>query len=132
MRNVERDIVKHALKLEADARQAAFNTLVQAGHATVMCDERPDTIRVRVDEEFFTDSREAFPSTVLMAKLQLAIAAGQSDRNCVWAQTTPMGWHDELIDYKVLRTTTKSQLMGDILHGPVTATVKRKQKGLRP
>lgn len=136
MERYEADLVKQALGKEWKARRHAFDILQAQGHVTVMNDERPNVIRVRVDEEFFTDSREDFPTAHLMACLQLAVAAGQSDRNAArqgcWdihpmdaSQYGAMAlWYDKLHDFK---------LGGDLLHPPVTATVKPKyRKGLRP
>lgn len=130
MERYEADLVKQALGKEWKARRHAFDILQAQGHVTVMNDERPDVIRVRLDEEFFTDSREDFPTAHLMACLQLAVAAGQSDRNHyamdISKQAHAVWWQDRFHDFKT---------GGDYLYPstPVTATVKPKyRKGLRP
>lgn len=148
------DMVQRALKTEWKARREAFDKLQAQGHVAIMNDERPDVIRVRVDEEFFADSRADFPTAHLMARLQLAVNAGQTDRNA-----HRMGRDSRIMDafqYGTLahqqierfrRATAKPDYVfmdemvdfktgGDYLFGdksPVTATVKPKyRKGLRP
>jgi hypothetical protein len=135
------EVVKRALDLEYKARKDAFATLQAQGHVTVMQDDDPLNIRVRVDEEYFAEPRTDWPSTLLMAKLQLSIAAGNSDRNSPpyegaytgrWnsraimeehypLQKSDAVWYDEMNDFKLYERAA------------VTATVKpRKMKGLRP
>lgn len=149
MERYDASLVAQALRVEHENRMNAFRNLQAQGHVTIMMDEQPDVIRVRIDEEYFTDSRADFPTSHLIARLQLAVHAGQSDRKRIldtgktprdiyrdFAETyqqdprTIKGvrdfvWEDELYDYKV---------GGDYLHPPITATVKppKFKKGLRP
>lgn len=53
------------------------------GHITVIDDESRDAayVHLRIEDEVFADPRDRFPSVELIAKLQLAIHAGRSDRN---------------------------------------------------
>lgn len=72
---------KMALAKEHHDRTSAFGRLCNEGHVKVVEDNDPINIRCRIEDEFFAEERSRFPSTLLMAKLQLAIAAGRSCRN---------------------------------------------------
>lgn len=147
------DMVQRALRAEWKVRREAFDKLQAQGHVTVMCDERPDVIRVRVADEFFADSRADFPTAHLMARLQLAVNAGQSERHRVLGENdnpfsySDMGTRAHQQIERFRRATAKPDYMfmdeaydfktgGDYLFpnkSPVTATVKPKyRKGLRP
>jgi len=73
--------IRMARAKEHEARRDAFGKLVAVGHVKILLDCDPEVIRVQVEDEIFTDARTDFPSIVLMARLQLAIAAGQSSQN---------------------------------------------------
>lgn len=62
-------------------RTSLFGQWCTAGHITVMEDNDPVNIRLRIEDEFFAEPRDRFPSTTLIAKLQLAIYAGRSCKN---------------------------------------------------
>lgn len=153
MERYEASLVEQALHTEQMDRLYAFKNLQAQGHVTIMCDERPDVIRVRVDEEFFADSRADFPTAHLMARLQLAVNAGQSERHRVLGENdnpfsySDMGTRAHQQIERFRRATAKPDYMfmdemvdfktgGDYLFpnkSPVTATVKPKyRKGLRP
>lgn len=51
------------------------------GHLNFMIDNDPGVIRVQIGDEVFPCARDKFPTTTLVARLQLAIASGQSNRN---------------------------------------------------
>lgn len=128
MQRHDADLIKEAMYREWKARREEFARLQAHGYVSVMADEQPDVIRVRIDQEYFTDKRDVFPTTRLMARLQLAVAAGQTDRNAPSypARPNPVWRNEPLYDFKT---------GGDYLYvdkSPVTATVKRKMKGLRP
>lgn len=53
----------------------------QQAHLHVVLDDDPETITLSLQGSLFSDPRAAFPSIVTMANIELAIAAGQSDRN---------------------------------------------------
>lgn len=73
--------VKMALAKEHHNRAKQVEKLILAGHVSVVEDDNPAFIRVRIEDEFFQDERSRFPSTTMIARLQLAIQAGRSDRN---------------------------------------------------
>lgn len=146
MKRYEASLVKQAMWAEWKVRRNAFDQLQAQGHVSIMQDEKPDVIRVRVDEEYFTDSRADFPTSYLMARIQLAVNAGQSDRNA-----PRMGRDSHTMDAFQYGTLAHQQIErfyplkpgymleegGDYLFGdksPVTATVKplKFKKGLRP
>lgn len=72
--------VKLALAKEQHDRNAVFNQLVASGDVSVLMDMNPEIVRVRVDTEIFSDARKSFPSSQLMARVQLALHAGLSDK----------------------------------------------------
>lgn len=75
--------VKMALAKEHHDRTMKLGELVAAGHVTVMEDCDAVRVRVKIEDEVFSEDRERFPTTELMARLQLAIHAGLSERNRV-------------------------------------------------
>lgn len=77
----EVSLVQMALAREHHDRKNSFRTLQDRGHVHVVNSEKPAHITVQIEDEFIDDDRERFPTTVLMARLQLAIAAGRSCRN---------------------------------------------------
>lgn len=146
------DIVKMAREAEWANRRGTVMNWQARGHVTVLNDCDPDFITVQIEDEKFRCDRNAFPTTKLVAKLGLAIAAGRSDKNrkevygdhiadamryamqrryaCatrkeLWA-TYGSGFDETFpVDEDIYK-----QMGGDV----VTAPVKRpsKQKGLRP
>jgi hypothetical protein len=70
--------VKMALAKEHHDRTTVLHLLMQSGSVRVVQDCQPSTISVQIGDEVFTDQREAFPSTQLMARVQLALHAGQA------------------------------------------------------
>lgn len=143
-------IVQMALAREQHDRRGAFQNLQVHGHVRIATTEQPAHITVQIEDEFIDDDRERFPTTNLMARLQLAVAAGRSCRNLrdedIYASTN--------FDYTVntgRRSFGKSEIftmgygrdmhMGDFPKEPpplfpakkrVTAAVKKFAKGLRP
>ncbi len=73
--------VKIALAKEHHDRTDVFSNLCRAGHVKVSADNNPAMISCENEGEIFTEERNHFPSTVLMARLQLAVAAGRSCTN---------------------------------------------------
>lgn len=73
--------VKLALAKEKHDRTVVINALFQAGHVQVMADDDPINIRIRIEDEFFAEPRDVFPTTNLIARVQLALQAGLSERN---------------------------------------------------
>lgn len=133
----EVDIVKMALAREQHDRRGAFQNLQAHGHVRIATTEQPAHITVQIEDEFIDDDRERFPTTNLMARLQLAVAAGRSCRNLHEGDPTgPPG----LAPYGPWRRFGKSEILamgyGRDLPAPVkkrvTAAVKKFAKGLRP
>lgn len=73
--------VQMALAKEHHERTTEFGRLCNLGHVNVVEDNCATHITVEIEGEYFTDIREKFPTTQLMARLQLAIAAGRSENN---------------------------------------------------
>lgn len=76
--------VQEALMAKAKShhdRTCEIGALVNTGHVTVMVDDDPLNIRLRIEDEFFAEPRTVFPSEAMVARLHLAIHAGRSDRN---------------------------------------------------
>lgn len=71
--------VRLALAKEHHDRLDVLQGLVGRGHVTIVQDENPATVTVQIDDELFSEPRDHFPTTVLMARLQLAVHAGKSD-----------------------------------------------------
>lgn len=71
--------VRLALAKEHHDRLNVLQGLVGRGHVTIVQDENPATVTVQIDDELFSEPRDHFPTTVLMARLQLAVHAGKSD-----------------------------------------------------
>lgn len=84
--------VAMARALEQHERTSEFDRLCNLGHVRVVQDNCASHITVQIEDEHFTDIREEFPSVQLMARLQLAIAAGRSCRN------TPSDWFEHQAD----------------------------------
>jgi len=151
--------VKMALAKEHHDREQTIRALMAKGRCSVVQDNCATHITVRVDTEHFTDIREKFPTTILMANIQLALAAGLDDRNRKGDPYDEMSnhMHDAMAYgiqsvYRGGRSVGKSEVlamgydmhstwdMGDYLDWKteanteaLTATVKRKfKKGLRP
>lgn len=62
-------------------RRLAIDALVAQGHVEIMNDMNPKEIRVRVADEYFIDPRRLFPTEKLLARVQLAVNAGNSCQN---------------------------------------------------
>ena len=73
--------LKLALAKEQHLRTSEFGRLCNLGHVRVVEDNNPALITVAIEDERFSDERAKFPSVRLMARLQLAIAAGRSENN---------------------------------------------------
>lgn len=71
--------VRLALAKEHHDRLNILQGMVGQGHVTIVQDENPATVTVQIDDELFSEPRDHFPTTVLMARLQLAVHAGKSD-----------------------------------------------------
>lgn len=108
--------VKMARAKEHHERTTAMHALMQSGDVTVMEDMDPAIVRVRVDDEFFTDKRDAFPSTQLLARVQLAIHAGRSDR---------VRQHKEAVD----RHLSDAMVYGISMHSQMESRVHRRRVG---
>lgn len=143
--------VKMALAKEHHERTGVVGLLMNQGHVTILKDEDPAFIRLQIEDEIFKEERARFPTTTLIARLQLAIHAGKSERNVerVEVASRNMAKHAAL---------GMSYHMGDQMHGVpkgyksweevapwadaletgynnvarITATVKKFRKGLRP
>jgi len=149
--------VKVALAKEHHDREQTIRALMAKGRCSVVQDNCATHITVRVDTEHFTDIREKFPTTILMANIQLALAAGLDDRNRKGDPYDEMSnhLHDAMAYgiqsvYRGGRSVGKSEVLamgydapvwtdfalGDYLYNAepaVTVTVKQKfKKGLRP
>lgn len=142
--------VKIALAKEHFDREVKLGELVTAGHVTVLEDNDVVCVRVQIEDEVFTEERRRFPSTELMARLQLAVHAGRSERN----NQTLRDYHaSDALSYAVAGSKYHQQLArihraddpafmpGDRLWyeeaakipAKLTATVKKAlRKGLRP
>jgi hypothetical protein len=72
--------VEIARAAEHHSRTTEFGRLCNEGHVRVLNDDDPLTIRCKVENEVFSCRRDIFPTTELMARLQLAIAAGLTCR----------------------------------------------------
>lgn len=70
--------VAMARAAEHHARTTEFGRICNEGHVRVINDDDPLNIRCKVENEVFSCPRDVFPTTELMARLQLAIAAGLS------------------------------------------------------
>lgn len=140
-----------ALAKEQRDRSDVFSALLRAGHVSVMEDNNPALIRVRIEDEYFEEERSRFPSTGLMARLQLAIAAGRTDRDHIHTNELDAAnyWSRQGAVIQELRSSSMwwdepsfaFNTGGDILHGvphgdkkKVTAAVsiKTRMRGLRP
>lgn len=141
--------VQMALAREHHDRRGAFQNLQAQGHVRLVETADPARIHVQVEDEVLHDERARFPTTVLMAKLQLAIAAGRSCHNVNWdrdddpylamvgkSATQPAMVYEQAIGRLVgRRPVGKSQLLAydpDPLPKRVTAAVKKFARGLRP
>lgn len=71
--------VKMALAKEKHDRTLVIDKLVNSGRVRVMQDDDPVNVRLRIGEHYFSCLRSEFPSTVLVANLQLALRAGVGD-----------------------------------------------------
>lgn len=74
------DMLAHALHMEQQERKARVMSYVHQGHVAIEYDNNPAHICVRIEDELLSDARERFPSITLMARVELAIAAGLSHR----------------------------------------------------
>lgn len=79
--NVLEDIVLMAQAKERLDRTTLFGKWINEGHVTVLPEDNPYYITVQIEDERHREERGEFPSVALIAKLQLAIHAGRSDRN---------------------------------------------------
>lgn len=132
---------------EHHRRTSEFVRLCNGGHIRVLQAEEPDFITVEIEGEQLSDRRDSFPSTLLMAKLQLAVKAGRSNRktftadyHIATARSADTVWQDEAwanedavaLGYHNATKQTRAQRRAK----PVTATVKRANepamKGVRP
>lgn len=146
--------VKMALAKEHHDRTQKLRELVAAGHVTVLEDNDAVRVRLQIEDEVFGEERQCFPSTELMARLQLAVHAGRSERN----NQTIRDYHaSDAMNYAALGKSYHQQLSrinpddpaffmpGDNIWyeeaakipAKITATVKAKakaalRKGLRP
>lgn len=82
---------------EHHERTTEMGRLMNLGHVRPVEDNCATHITVEVQDEFFTDVRERFPTTELMARVQLAIAAGRSCNNgtSMTAERLDRVWVDE-------------------------------------
>lgn len=125
--------VKMALAKEHHDRMEVFQELCMRGVCSVIIDNHPMKISVQIGEEIFQEPRPVFPTTVLMARLQLAIHAGQSNLNHPYADAPtyigapfPVETWERNPHYDIYAGLAKK----------ITATVKgtatKVRKGLRP
>lgn len=73
-----RDVLMARAKEKHD-RTAVIDKLINSGRVRVMQDDDPVNVRLRIGEHYFSCLRSEFPSTVLLANLQLALRAGVGD-----------------------------------------------------
>lgn len=136
--------VKMAQAKEAHDRTTVLGLLMNEGHVTVLNTDDPNFITLKIEDETFIETRKGFPTTVLMARLQLAIHAGKSSRNAV-VQVFEDSANDNLFQhfrpYEVREFAHhKAWQQNETLAAgydsvrEITATVKPKalRKGLRP
>lgn len=74
-------MIKLALAKEHHDRASLIGLWTNQGNISILQTDDPGTITVRLDDEFFSEARDKFPTSTLIARLQLAIASGRSDRN---------------------------------------------------
>lgn len=129
------DLVTIAKAHEHKQRTDAVTRLIRDGHVRVMEDNDTEVIRLRIDREFFLDRRDEFPSPGLVARLQLAVNAGQSERNRpsdpgerLYDLITPGG---SIRGYNVDTWADVAEI-GYHNVAKITATVKKRQGGPRP
>lgn len=143
--------VEMALAQEQHNRTSEFGRLCNEGHVRVLLDCDPNYVRCEIEGEIFSELRENFPSIVLMARLQLAIASGRSCKNQpperdhavedmrqMWqrgnhGRQTDYVWKDEIDWARSEAISQGYSNVAKITKGrKVTATVKARQGGLRP
>ena len=73
--------VKLALAKEQHDRRRTVDIWLMAGDAMLLGDCNPATITLQIEDEKFSCDREKFPTVEMVARMQLAIHAGQSCRN---------------------------------------------------
>jgi hypothetical protein len=141
---------------EHHERTSTFGRLCNEGHVKVLLDCDPVSVRCEIEGEIFTEARDQFPSTVLMARLQLAIAAGQSCKNrppeldhavdamrYAWSHayrgmTHDAVWLDEAHGYDAFEHVQRSEVIAQgysnvsKITKKITAAVKARRGGLRP
>lgn len=137
MQKRNEQIARMARKAEHHDRCVMFQRYLKEGHVEVLCDAEPLFVRVQIEDEILKDPRDDFPTTLMMAKLALAIAAGRSHRR-------QRSENDHTADamsyafnagpqYNYNRVWFDEAGPISIDWQKITATVKpRKQKGLRP
>lgn len=144
--------VKMALAKERHDRQQKIYELFGEGHCSADMESGHPIVTVAIEGEVFREARDVFPTVGLMARLQLAINAGQSNRN-LGAGPGPTHAADamaygmtyggraggnmtateinRLYQDSRISSYRASDLYADVAKS-VTATVKKFRKGLRP
>lgn len=79
--NLEQDIVNLAKAHQVQEHVSRIGKWVNERHVRVMEDDDPNNVRLRIEDIYFAEPRDQFPSVTLMAKMALAIAVGKSERN---------------------------------------------------
>ena len=130
---------KMAKAFQRHKRNLDFKRLCAQGHVTVNGDRYAGQTTVKVGDETFQESYDIFPSEVLMARLHLAIRAGQSGMNevhepLVYADVAS-SWGGraggESLKTLIEQYPKRSGICPEIAD-LVTATVKKFRRGLRP
>lgn len=124
--------VKLALAKEYHDRQQVMRELIAYRRVHVVEDNDASTIRVRVGDQVFACPRETFPTTILIANVQLALYAGvgnDPDGPAGLVLSSYLeGYQEEYSSFarKAIDRITAMKLF------PPTFTKAFKKKGLRP
>lgn len=90
--------VEVARKKEHHARFKRISTLIAQGHIRVVDDNNADAISVQIEGEVFSSARMDFPTIELLARVELAIAAGRSELHAIKMGSSPPDPRDHYYD----------------------------------
>lgn len=127
------DDVKMAMAREKHDREQRISALVGSCHVSIMCDDDPVNVRLRIEDQFFSEPRERFPSIKMVADIELALAAGLSDRLTrldEQREAEIMSYHatDALVYSHPGRRAPNYSWLSELVDRKVTATVKAPAK----
>lgn len=95
------DILKLALAMEQQQRATTMTKWFNEGLIAFIEDCDPLFIRVKIEDEVFTDPRDEFPTTAMVARVQLAIAGGRNEHRTPpgggqqwWADAMEHAYHN--------------------------------------